>query len=261
VPEVAPAQTMAFRMVGSAGRKMALLIPTAAAAALVPMLCQSSAPSSAISEPSPPPPSPSKVVTEPFTGIQFQQQKQIDNADYHLVATAVRCMLGQCRMALARAYAVGLYTEDGQHEVDEVAVLAGGMHRSLVLVMDRDVAGHHIAKGFDRSLLPRIRKAQAGNKKGYGKDALREFTSCFYHQKMLQKGSEVVLLWTPDDKLLVFIDNKVEAVISSPILCKAIFNMYLGPDSIFRKYRNMAFTFHKDSTTPEAIATSAIHEG
>ncbi len=31
-------------------------------------------------------------------------------------------------------------------EVDEVAVLAGGMHRSLVLVMDRDVAGHHIAK-------------------------------------------------------------------------------------------------------------------
>jgi hypothetical protein len=105
-------------------------------------------------------------------------------------------------MALARAYAVGLYTEDGQHvrqfthlhsfvshfflaacscshpdtralslvpfsshcahasyggkipimmrawqEVDEVAVLAGGMHRSLVLVMDRDVAGHHIAKG------------------------------------------------------------------------------------------------------------------
>jgi hypothetical protein len=32
-------------------------------------------------------------------------------------------------------------------EVDEVAVLAGSMHRSLVLVMDRDVAGHHIAKG------------------------------------------------------------------------------------------------------------------
>jgi hypothetical protein len=57
-------------------------------------------------------------------------------------------------------------------EVDEVAVLAGGMHRSLVLVMDRDVAGHHIAKGFDRSLLPRIRKAQAGNKKGNGKDAV-----------------------------------------------------------------------------------------
>ncbi|CAM6024080.1 unnamed protein product [Sphagnum balticum] len=101
-------------------------------------------------------------------------------------------------------------------------------------------AGNERGKqGFDRSLLPRIRKAQAGNKKGYGKDAL----------------------WTPDDKLLVFIDNKVEAVISSPILCKAIFNMYLGPDSIFRKYRNMAFTFHKDSTTPEALATSAIHEG
>jgi hypothetical protein len=100
VPEVAPPQTMAFRMVGSVGRKMALIIPTAAAAAaLLPMLCQSSAPSSALSEPSPPPPSPSKVVTEPFTGIKFQQQKQIDNADYHLVATAVRCMLGQPAVA------------------------------------------------------------------------------------------------------------------------------------------------------------------
>jgi hypothetical protein len=36
-----------------------------------------------------------KVVMEPFTGIGFEQQKQIDNTDYHLHATAVRCMLGQ----------------------------------------------------------------------------------------------------------------------------------------------------------------------
>ncbi len=36
-----------------------------------------------------------KVVMEPFTGIEFEQQKQIDNTDYHLHATAVRCMLGQ----------------------------------------------------------------------------------------------------------------------------------------------------------------------
>jgi len=71
VPEVAPAQTMAFRMVGSAGRKMALLIPTAAAAALVPMLCQSSAPSSAISEPSPPPPSPSTHYSFPPSTNHF----------------------------------------------------------------------------------------------------------------------------------------------------------------------------------------------
>jgi hypothetical protein len=74
VPEVAPPQTMAFRMVGSAGRKMALLIPTAAAAAaaaLVPMLCQSSAPPSALLEPSPPPPSPSTRYSFPPSTNHF----------------------------------------------------------------------------------------------------------------------------------------------------------------------------------------------
>lgn len=191
-----------------------------------------------------------KVVMEPFTGIGFEQQKQIDNTDYHLHATAVRCMLGQCKMAMARAYAIGLYTEDKQ-PVNETAVLTGAMRRSLVLVMDKDVAGHHIAKGFDKSLLPRIRKAQAGSKRGAGKDALRDFTGCFNRQKMLKKGSEVYLLWTPDDKLVVYIDNRLMTVIDSPILCRAVFDMYLGEDSVFRKYRNMSFTFH-DGVTAEA---------
>ncbi len=73
VPEVAPPQTMAFRMVGSARRKMGLLIPTAAAAAaaLVPMLWQSSAPSSALSEPSPPPSSPSTHYSFPPSTNHF----------------------------------------------------------------------------------------------------------------------------------------------------------------------------------------------
>jgi hypothetical protein len=41
------------------------------------------------------------------------------------------------------------------------------------------------------------------------------------------------------------------AVIDSPILCRAVFDMYLGEDSVFRKYRNMSFTFH-DAVTAEA---------
>lgn len=36
-----------------------------------------------------------KVVIEPFTGIEFEQEKQIDETDFHLHATAVRCMLGK----------------------------------------------------------------------------------------------------------------------------------------------------------------------
>lgn len=36
-----------------------------------------------------------KVVIEPFTGIEFEQEKQIDEIGFHLHATAVRCMLGK----------------------------------------------------------------------------------------------------------------------------------------------------------------------
>ncbi|MCO5562396.1 hypothetical protein L7F22_016023 [Adiantum nelumboides] len=54
-------------------------------------------------------------VKEPFTGIEFDWKRNIRQAeaegDYYLLGTAVRCMLGQCKFAKARAYAVGLYAE------------------------------------------------------------------------------------------------------------------------------------------------------
>lgn len=189
----------------------------------------------------------SDAVKEPFTGIEFPRSKD----DYLLLGTAVRCMLGQCKFAKARAYAVGLYVEDGnnvhqwmpKNSNEEVfsRVLRAPLARRLVLVMDKDVAGHHIAKGFDRSLLPRVRKSQGGQKSGPGKDALRDFTRCFNQEKILRKGTEVSLVWRPDDSLIVSINSSARAVIHSPILCHALFDMYLGPDSIFKKYRNMSF--------------------
>jgi hypothetical protein len=189
----------------------------------------------------------SDAVKEPFTGIEFPRSKD----HYLLLGTAVRCMLGQCKFAKARAYAVGLYVEDGnsvhqwmpKNSNEEVfsRVLRAPVARRLVLVMDKDVAGHHIAKGFDRSLLPRVRKSQGGQKSGPGKDALRDFTRCFSQEKILRKGTEISLVWRPDDSLIVLIDSSARAVIHSPILCRALFDMYLGPDSIFKKYRNMSF--------------------
>jgi len=155
----------------------------------------------------------SDAVKEPFTGIEFPRSKD----HYLLLGTAVRCMLGQCKFAKARAYAVGLYVEDGN-----------SVHQWM-------------PKGFDRSLLPRVRKSQGGQKSGPGKDALRDFTRCFSQEKILRKGTEISLVWRPDDSLIVSIDSSARAVIHSPILCRALFDMYLGPDSIFKKYRNMSF--------------------
>lgn len=196
---------------------------------------------------------------EPFTGIEFDWKRNIRQADaegdYHLLGTAVRCMLGQCKFAKARAYAVGLYVKNMDEELWKVnedapydALLSMQTPRNLLLVMDQDVAGHHIAKGFDRSLLPRVRKAQ-GSKAGPGKDALKEFTQCFNREKLLRKGTEVSLVWRPDDTLVIMIDSRVCGVIQSSILCQALFDMYLGPNSIFRRYRNMSFTFHNNPET------------
>jgi len=157
----------------------------------------------------------SDAVKEPFTGIEFPRSKD----HYLLLGTAVRCMLGQCKFAKARAYAVGLYVEDGnsvhqwmpKNSNEEVfsRVLRAPVARRLVLVMDKDVAGHHIAKGFDRSLLPRVRKSQGGQKSGPGKDALRDFTRCFSQEKILRKGTEISLVWRPDDSLIVSIDSRI----------------------------------------------------
>ncbi|KAH7287449.1 hypothetical protein KP509_32G056800 [Ceratopteris richardii] len=159
-------------------------------------------------------------VKEPFTGVEFDRRRDIlqpeAKGDYHLLATAVRCMLGQCKFAKARAYAIGLYATDvdeGLWKADEdaryQALLSMHSSRNLILVVDQDVGGHHIAKGFDRSLLPRIRKAQGG-KAGPGKDALREFTRCFSKERKLHKGTEIFLVWRPDDTLVVMIDSSLQ---------------------------------------------------
>jgi len=132
----------------------------------------------------------SDAVKEPFTGIEFPRSKD----HYLLLGTAVRCMLGQCKFAKARAYAVGLYVEDGnsvhqwmpKNSNEEVfsRVLRAPVARRLVLVMDKDVAGHHIAK-------------------------LRDFTRCFSQEKILRKGTEISLVWRPDDSLIVSIDSRI----------------------------------------------------
>eukprot|EP00898_Chlorokybus_atmophyticus_P008732 jgi/Chlat1/8860/Chrsp91S08158 len=190
-------------------------------------------------------------------------------------------MLGQCRFAKARAYAVGLYVDESlakqlhQREsnaaVDEngsdvigdgaaivredkcAAVLAApGAGKQLTLVMAHDIAGHHIAKGFDRSLLPRVRAAQGNQKKGPAKNALKEFTTVFNKIKLLRKGTRVTLHWMPGGSLGVLIDASCRAVIQSPQLCWAVFDTYLGPDSVFARYKNTSFVFVDGSTASAA---------
>mmetsp|Transcript_13541 Transcript_13541/g.26036 ORF Transcript_13541/g.26036 Transcript_13541/m.26036 type:complete len:297 (-) Transcript_13541:237-1127(-) len=159
-----------------------------------------------------------RTTTEPFTAIDFPHEKQCasgsDDSRCVLVGTAVRCMMGLCHWKVARAYAVGVYVEESnflqQWEGAKDRAIASsaesedelhkdiwyklletdaGASRELILVMDQDVKGEHIAHGFDRSLLTRVRKAQGG-KKGPIKNALKDFTQIFKKQAMLRKGTQ-----------------------------------------------------------------------
>lgn len=100
-----------------------------------------------------------------------------DSIPTHLIGCNTRCMLGWCRIAMARAYAFGFYIDDdavkwgfAQHQqtgarptlsalLDAKQADSSTCTLSLVLVMARDIAGEHLAHGFRNSVLSRVTTA------------------------------------------------------------------------------------------------------
>lgn len=97
----------------------------------------------------------------------------------------------------------------------------------LRLVMLHDVKTEHIANGFDKGMLPRIRQAQ-GSKVGHGKEVLREFTSFLRRQKQWSKGTFLEFLRIPGGIVVVRVDGKVELTLRSEIFSWALFDTYYG---------------------------------
>eukprot|EP00241_Pyramimonas_parkeae_P012204 CAMPEP_0114245744 /NCGR_PEP_ID=MMETSP0058-20121206/12070_1 /TAXON_ID=36894 /ORGANISM="Pyramimonas parkeae, CCMP726" /LENGTH=272 /DNA_ID=CAMNT_0001358839 /DNA_START=53 /DNA_END=871 /DNA_ORIENTATION=+ len=223
-----------------------------------------------------------RTTTEPFTAIDFPHEKQCasgsDDSRCVLVGTAVRCMMGLCHWKVARAYAVGVYVEESnflqQWEGAKDRAIASsaesedelhkdiwyklletdaGASRELILVMDQDVKGEHIAHGFDRSLLTRVRKAQGG-KKGPIKNALKDFTQIFKKQAMLRKGTQVKFIWLPEGVLRITIEDEIVGELACPELCAAVYDVYLGPKSVFAKYKNTAFSLVEEADSKADLA-------
>jgi hypothetical protein len=96
-----------------------------------------------------------------------------------LVGVGMRCMLQRCDIHIARAYAIGLYVEDKtMRGGDSPPVTDPKVNKALRLVMAREVKGGHIGKGFDRTLIPKLRQI-TGEKQGDWKKDLRKFTRAF----------------------------------------------------------------------------------
>lgn len=133
----------------------------------------------------------SDVIREHRTGHTFELHRplEVDEGlrEAHLVGCNVRCMLGWCRVAFARAYAFGLYLDDdairavrkdrtatpaiaeegaSSPSPSLVARLLDAKQKSpteftiaIVLVMARDISGEHLAHGFRNSVINRLRGA------------------------------------------------------------------------------------------------------
>lgn len=142
------------------------------------------------------------TLREHRTGQRFDMHRSIQGSTTHLVGCNVRCMLGWCRVPIARAYAFGLYLDDdallslrradssseavATAEASQVVLKPslvaslldtkvaspGDFSLAVVLVMARDIDGEHLAHGFQNSVLNRI-KVQPGGVKMPGVDSAR----------------------------------------------------------------------------------------
>jgi hypothetical protein len=115
--------------------------------------------------PPPPPASSPGALADPPAALAGAASPQ------YLLGANVRCMLGWCRLAMARAYAFALYTDAaglahggglaGLLAAKEAAAASGGSagtgaEVALVMKMARDISGEHMAHGFRNSVLARL---------------------------------------------------------------------------------------------------------
>mmetsp|Transcript_13690 Transcript_13690/g.23489 ORF Transcript_13690/g.23489 Transcript_13690/m.23489 type:complete len:297 (+) Transcript_13690:81-971(+) len=198
-------------------------------------------------------------ITERSTGIVYPQFISDDSLrKQYLVGVGVRAM----SPLKIKAYCIGLYVDVDQakaplaqwrgadaatllhdHSFNQV-LLQDRFDKSIRLVMARDVDGLHLAKGFDRSVIPRVRRAASSMNMPGGKEALKEFNGWF-RGKNLKTGTEVVLHWHRGGKLTACIDGVVLGRLESPALCWALFDVYLGAKPVSSDAKNAIFNgFH-----------------
>jgi len=98
----------------------------------------------------------------------------------------------------------------------------------LRLMMLRDQNADHIANGFDRTLLWRVRYAQGQNRKGKGKDALRHLTQLVKRQQSFKKGDILDFVRLPEGFVEVRVNGERKLVVQSEAFSWAIFDAYMG---------------------------------
>mmetsp|Transcript_51284 Transcript_51284/g.120349 ORF Transcript_51284/g.120349 Transcript_51284/m.120349 type:complete len:205 (-) Transcript_51284:72-686(-) len=191
-------------------------------------------------------------------------------------------MLQACQFNSARAYSLGLYLERGPgldswltKQSGNVA-LPGQDHalllrealaepsiaRSFHLTWARDVPAMHVAKGFDQSLIHRVREAQGSKDRTMaGKQSLQKLTTLFLRRGQMEEGTKVIFD-IRGDTLDVVINSELVLSLESAELCWAIVDMYTGPKCVTPAARdNFAVGLSRLVSSPDATWSMAAPPG
>jgi hypothetical protein len=187
-----------------------------------------------------------QTVTERSSGVEFPVTLTAPGGGEHtLMGTGIRTKT----FLKVKVYAFGLYVDPAgaatalsayagkdakSLEKDEAfyqTLLERGFPMTLRLVMTRDVGGEDMAEAFDGALRPRVIQAAAEKNLPGGEAALETFRGWFNVGEMT-KDSELLFTCSPDGTLSSSVKGSLNPPLSSPALCWALFDVYLGPKPI-----------------------------
>ena len=192
------------------------------------------------------PPVPETVV-EPESGTPFPAVLTPPGAaaPHRLMGTGVR----KRTFLRVQVYAFGLYVEPAgaAAALAEFAgtaaevlerdpaftrrLLALDFGMALRLVMTRTVGGGAVADAFDDALRPRL--PRAGPRAAAAAAALARLRRQLDVDEV-RRGAEIVFACGPAGRLATSVDDAGRTAIESRALCRALFDVYLGPDPIER---------------------------
>lgn len=184
-----------------------------------------------------------QTYTDPATGVVFPTELTVGGATRALTGTGVRTRT----VLKVKVYAFGLYVDAAgakaalaSYAGKSAADLQGdaGFYAKLLerqfpmtmrLVMTRTVGGETMAEAFDEALRPRVVAAAGRNMPG-GEAALDRFRGFF--GESVDKGTEMMFSCTPEGTFATSIAGQQKQDLSSPALCWALFDVYLGATPI-----------------------------
>ena len=168
-------------------------------------------------------------------------------APHRLVGTGIR----QRTIFRLNIYAFGLYVDaDGalatlSEFADATAEALGRDERftrrlldldfgmALRLVMTRTVGGGDVADAFDDALRPRLPRAGRGPDGSAAAAALARLRGHLDVDEV-RRGAEIVFSCGPAGRLAMTVDGAERPPIESRVLCRALFDVYLGENPIER---------------------------